>query len=60
MILDDLLDLKKYMESHCSRLTLDIKRESEKHDTVQEEFYKGAKQSTEMFVRLIGDIIEKN
>lgn len=48
-----------YMKGHSERLDLDIQKAKKEGDVVQEEFYKGSKSATDMFHRILMDVIEK-
>ena len=56
----DLMKLTGYMEGHSSRLNLDIANAQKKHEKDKEEFYKGAKGATDMFLRMLNDVLERN
>jgi NAD(P)H-nitrite reductase large subunit len=56
----DIEKLVQYMEGHSSRLNLDIANSQKRHDGDKEEFYKGAKGATEMFLRMTKDVLERN
>jgi hypothetical protein len=60
MIKQDLEELFIYMNGHCERLTLDIKNAEDRKDDAKVEYYKGAKGATDMFLRLMQDVLEKN
>ena len=60
MVKQNLEELFIYMNGHCERLTLDIKNAEARNDSDKVEYYKGAKGATEMFLRLMQDILEKD
>jgi hypothetical protein len=60
MLRKDIEDLFTYMNGHDERLSLDIANAQKRGDKDKEEFYKGAKGATDMFLRLLKEILEKN
>jgi len=60
MIKQDLEELFIYMNGHCERLEKDISIAFDRQDDDKVEYYKGAKGATDMFLRLMQDVLEKN
>lgn len=57
---EDIEKLIGYMEAHAGRLGKDITNAASKKEENMVEFYDGAKGATEMFLRLLKEIYEKN
>jgi hypothetical protein len=57
---DDIKDLLTYMERHSERLDKDIENAQKKNDSANVEYYKGSKVTTQMFARILNDIIKKH
>jgi hypothetical protein len=60
MLREDLEKLLTYVEDHASRLNLDIRNAQKAKEKDREQFYEGAKGATQMFHRLVKEILERN
>jgi hypothetical protein len=57
---DDIKEVVEYIFKHSKRLEVDIANADKKHEDDRVEYYKGAKDTCVMFLRLIDDVLEKN
>jgi hypothetical protein len=56
----DLHKVRDYISGHSDRLQLDIDKAMAEYDHHHENYYKGAKDTCKVFLRLIDDIIERD